>query len=241
LFVGFLVLYRQARTIYWRVLKPRLYEQLRQHRERLRKFVPAGSLVFDVGANVGEVTAVLLDIGARPVAIEPNSALADIVSKRYGVPVECAAVGAEEGEAVLHVGRDPGHSTLSEEWHALHLERWRNAVSVPVTTLDRLIERYGLARFIKIDVEGYEPQVLRGLSQPVDVISLEFQRQLPEATFEALEQLGRLGDYQFQYVVYTHDGASELQPHEPVSASPLERMLGELPDHAYGDLYAVRR
>ena len=45
---------------------------------------------------------------------------------------------------------------------------------VPVVTLDAAIEHYGVPAYCKIDVEGWEFEVLRGLSQAVDLISLEF-------------------------------------------------------------------
>jgi hypothetical protein len=50
----------------------------------------------------------------------------------------------------------------------------RAAIDVSVTTIDALIERYGEPRFVKIDVEGFEEQVLRGMTHPVDKLSFEF-------------------------------------------------------------------
>jgi hypothetical protein len=37
-----------------------------------------------------------------------------------------------------------------------------------------LIEKYGIPQFIKIDVEGYELEVLKGLSHPINAISFEY-------------------------------------------------------------------
>jgi 16S rRNA A1518/A1519 N6-dimethyltransferase RsmA/KsgA/DIM1 with predicted DNA glycosylase/AP lyase activity len=58
-------------------------------REFYRPFIPKGSLVFDIGANVGEYTQAFLDLGARVVAVEPNPDLArkltDIQNKRLTV------------------------------------------------------------------------------------------------------------------------------------------------------------
>jgi FkbM family methyltransferase len=75
--------------------------------------------VFDVGANVGDVTSVLLDLGARVVAVEPDPRLTRII-ERYRVQVENVAVGRSEGTQELHVGTDPAHSSLSPEWRSLH-------------------------------------------------------------------------------------------------------------------------
>jgi FkbM family methyltransferase len=39
---------------------------------------------------------------------------------------------------------------------ALHPGRWLREIEVEVTTLDRLITRYGEPSCVKIDVEGFE-------------------------------------------------------------------------------------
>ena len=51
---------------------------------------------------------------------------------------------------------------------------WADHAVVPVTTLDALIDRYGLPAFCKIDVEGFEEAVVRGLSRPIPSVSFEF-------------------------------------------------------------------
>jgi hypothetical protein len=45
---------------------------------------------------------------------------------------------------------------------------------VEATTLDSMIQRYGVPNFCKIDVEGFELDVLRGLSEPLPIISFEY-------------------------------------------------------------------
>ena len=42
---------------------------------------------------------------------------------------------------------------------------WADAVKIPSITLDNLIEHYGTPDLIKIDVEGYEYTVLKGLTK----------------------------------------------------------------------------
>ena len=59
--------------------------------------------------------------------------------------------------------------------------------TVESTTLEDLIASYGRPLFIKIDVEGYELNVIRGLRQPVPYLSFEVN--LPEFRPEGLECL----------------------------------------------------
>ena len=89
-------------------------------------------------------------------------------------------------------------------WEA---QRWTRTLRVPVTTLDALIGKYGAPAFIKIDVEGHEPAVLRGLHRPVPYVSFEVN--LPEFRSEGeecIELLGALAPGEFNYVVNCQHG-----------------------------------
>jgi FkbM family methyltransferase len=137
--------YQIARNSYQAVLNRSERRARRQGREFYRPFVRRGDLVFDIGANVGHVSEMFLELGCRAVAVEPNPALAELISRHYGrqVAVVEAACGREEGSAELHLGTYDGHSTLSEEWldKAPAGHEWRGQVSVHVTTIERLEQR----------------------------------------------------------------------------------------------------
>jgi hypothetical protein len=104
-------------------------------------------------------------------------------------------------------------NTLSRKWaDALHEDKtrientidvgeFRQEKSVEMTTLQELIDAHGQPFFVKIDVEGYEHLVLRGLHCPVPYLSFEVN--LPEFRQEGLqciEMLSNLAaDGQFNY------------------------------------------
>ena len=176
-------------------------------------FVGAGDLVFDVGAHLGDRTAAFRRLGARVVALEPQPAvrrwLVLLVGRSRDVSVRAEAVGRTVGTARLALShRTPSVSSLAEDWPNTLPERnpgfrgvrWDESVEVPVTTLDALIEQYGLPRFCKIDVEGYEAEVLAGLRHPIPALSVEFVAGALDVAEACVRRLEALGDYEFNAI-----------------------------------------
>lgn len=165
-------------------------------RDFYSQILPADSLVFDIGANIGDLTRVFAALGARVVAVEPNSDCVrhiELTTERDRVETLQAAAGGKNGLGVLGISdRKDKMSSLSREWrdamekaNSDYAGMWKREAMVPVITLDSLIERYGMPQYIKIDVEGFEEQVLRGLSSPPQLLSFEFNR----AFFDALPHI----------------------------------------------------
>jgi FkbM family methyltransferase len=137
-------------------------------------------------------------LGAKVVAVEANPALIGDLKKirpRNLVRVESVAVGSKEGSAELYLCEENLLSTLSRDWItvAQKLERlsrfeWKKSTLVSVTTLDALMEKYGRPRFIKVDVEGFESQVLAGLTQAPKVMSFEFNSEYAQQAEVCLRQ-----------------------------------------------------
>jgi FkbM family methyltransferase len=223
--------YRPARTLYQRLLKPSHHDERRALARMLRPLVPRGGLVFDVGANRGDMTALFLGLGAQVVAVEPTPALARLISGRYRsrhLTVETCAIGATVGRLPLNLGRYDEHSTLSEQWRTLAPERFDGTIEVPVLTLDDLIAVHGVPDFAKIDVEGFELEVLTGLGQPVPALSFEFRDALADTTRGCLEMLLSLGPYRFSF-----DPLGEWTDSQAIMAA-----IEALDEETSGDIYA---
>jgi len=174
-----------------------------------RDLLPPGGLAFDVGAHVGSRTRTLLGRCAHVVAIEPQPVfarwLARLFAREPRVTLVADAIGAAPGTAELRVSsRHPTVSSLSGEWvervgDSAGFERvsWNESVTVPVTTLDALIERHGLPRFCKLDVEGMEAEILDGLTQPIDVVAFEYLPATVDIALACIERLESLDRYAY--------------------------------------------
>ncbi|MBJ7332518.1 MAG: FkbM family methyltransferase [Solirubrobacteraceae bacterium] len=126
--------------------------------------LPAGSSCIDIGANMGTVLDDI--VAAFPdgphIAFEPLPHLARRLEERFpGVDVRNIALSDHSGMATFtHYVDAPGHSTLGEESAG---EAGVEHLQVPLQPLDEALPAGFVPAFIKIDVEGAEEQVFRGM------------------------------------------------------------------------------
>lgn len=207
------------------------------------QFLNPGDLCFDVGANVGNRTDVFLALGARVVCVEPQPKCIDILSEKYRknlrVNVVSKGVAAQQGIMSLSLCESANTiATFSEKWKTGRFRdyRWQSLVDVPVTTLDALIQAFGVPAFCKIDVEGYEYQVLQGLSSPISALSFEFTKEFIDDAKLCMDYLTSLGDAEFNY---TLGETPALVLSRWADANTLLSDLSRIADDLlWGDIYA---
>lgn len=213
-------------------------------------FIAPGDLCFDVGAHVGNRLLAWRRIGARVVAFEPQPLCMKYLRRRFGKDSdvyleECALGAAEEKVDLLISSHTPSVTTLSREWIAAVQQadsfahvRWDATASVPQTTLDAQIARYGEPAFCKIDVEGYELEVLAGLSRPLKALSFEYIGAARSAAVSCLDRLAELGEYRYNW---SPGEAQRLQEREWLDFASMRTCLEALtPADGSGDVYARR-
>lgn len=202
-----------------------IYHAIPLRQRRLRRlyagFVRPGDVVFDIGAHVGNRVRAFASLGCHVVAIEPQpdfvAVLRALFARSPDIDIVAAAAGAAPGRASLAISeRTPTVTTLAPAWRDARSRdpdfagvRWNRRVDVEMTTIDQLIARFGVPAFIKIDVEGAEPEVLAGLAQPVAALSFEYLPRALDHVQQCLARLAALGSYRFNWSVGESSRLSE--------------------------------
>lgn len=168
-----------------------------------------GDLCFDIGANKGSKTDMMLSHGAKVVCVEPQSSCIDVLNEKFinnkNVAVVGKAVGKSSGVEKFFVSHASTLSTMSEtfidktrqsRFNGIH---WNEGIDIETTTLDDLISSHGTPTFCKIDIEGYEVEALKGLNSIIPFISIEFIPELKRNAFECIDILENIGKCSYNY------------------------------------------
>jgi FkbM family methyltransferase len=227
---------------------PSARSQNERMRDFYRGFVEPGDMCLDIGANLGNRSRVFLQLGANVVAVEPQRYCARVLRAKFGRNHRFTlienALGSSPGQAEMSLGDTHTIATLSKDWRDRTIAsgrwqpgEWTRTVKVEVTTLDRIIRHHGMPRFCKIDVEGFELEVLAGLSSPLESLSFEFT--VPEENDKALaciDRLESLGRYSYNYSLAE---SMTLASREWVSAAEFRKIFAEMrQEGTWGDAYA---
>lgn len=194
-------------------------------------------LVFDIGAHVGELTKNFISIGAKVVAVEPQTNLT--LNKNFNgcKHIENVCISNKIGESKFYKCSRTSLSTCDISWKNCHNGEWHEDV-VPTYTLDYLIEKYGIPVYIKIDVESFEEFVLKGLTYDITYISFEYTRSCRQKFIICLEELERLG--YSKLIPYRKRKRNNFKDGEFDNITDLLKYFDELHKDSQGDLLIVK-
>lgn len=170
----------------------------------LEGVIRQGDLVFDIGAFVGSRTSLFSSMGARVVAVEPQPVCLDILRKRFrknlDISIVAGLVSRSPGETNLWIDDQvPEIASVRREWLCHGPTKAKGGRVYPLRveshTIDALIDAFGKPKYIKIDAEGHEVEILQGLSCACDFISFEIHRDDRQKLIAGIKEVKRLGLY----------------------------------------------
>ncbi len=146
----------------------------------IKQFFGEGDLVFDIGAHTGEQTKIYLNNKAHIVCIEPQLEYYNILYEKF------------------HNNKDV--TIIQKGLTNKSINTTQKTAPILLTTLDELINTYGHPQFCKIRrVDGFEYEVLQGLSQPIPYISFRFDIHSVDETQRCIHYLASLGYKSFNF------------------------------------------
>ena len=174
-----------------------------------RKFLRPGDLFVDVGANVGSYSIWAAELGAEVIALEPAEDTFALLEENValnGYPIKAirAAAGATQGSARFTHGQD-----------CVNRLHPNGATETEVLTLDSIVGDR-IVSGMKVDVEGFEIDVLRGCERAlsehrVRLLQLEWNGTSMQAVGTDRRPVARLLE-EFGYGLYCADRSGGLSP-----------------------------
>lgn len=205
---------------YNRIRDPDNYRKLQEepnfYKMILKMHPSKNDLIFDIGANIGSKSIIFSKLARRVVSFEPSIKLFDFLQKKFedsNVLVYNYALGEQVSTSNLYiVENNEAYNSLNKK----HIEitatsrkiATLNSVKhqqVKVEIVEHFITEFGLPKYIKIDVEGYEYEVIKGLESIVPIVS--FEANLPEFREESIHVIEyldvlSLSRYKYNFTVF---------------------------------------
>ncbi len=170
------------------------------------KILNNNDIIFDIGAHNGEKSIKLINFFSKIVLVEPQPNCIEILKNKFSKLENAIIVqaGLSSKEEILDLkinSSNPLISTFSEHWDKGRFKnsKWDKTLKIKTITLDKLISEYGQPSYIKIDVEGFEYNVIKGLSKKTGIISFEFTSEFFQDSIKCLDYLENLGYKKFNF------------------------------------------
>lgn len=213
------------------------------------QYIEFNDLVFDIGANEGTRTELFLELGANVVSVEPiPSCQKNLEIKFENNPnwsLYKGGLSNYSGTSEFYIcDMYSGLSSINSNWVKSRPEgnkaKKLTKISINVTTFDKLIELYGLPKFCKIDVEGYEFTVFQGLTKSIPIISFEFHRANRMEASRCMKYLMTIGQYEFNYSL-RESFELNLSTNTRSPNSIIEKISKIKKEWEFGDIYCFLR
>jgi FkbM family methyltransferase len=212
--------------------------------KQILEWLAPGDYVLDIGSNIGTFASDVIAAGYRVVLVEPNPKLVSVLRTKFTdssvATIVPLGVGSNKGEMYLSICDEADTlSTFAEHWKSGRFSNysWTERVRVSITTIDDLIEVFGTPRYIKIDVEGFELEVVSGLSSRAGIVSFEFTSEFIDHASKIVQLLSSKGYSKFNIAV---GESTEFSLHRWVDSAHMSNIVlnNRSNKGLWGDIYA---
>jgi FkbM family methyltransferase len=163
-------------------------------------------ILFDIGANRGLYTDSNAKKYDKFILVEANKHLCNFLKNNYinnpNIIIEQKIVSSDKN-TVFYISNVDVISSCDSEW--INNSRFSNkscynfnkTTDNESITIDELVEKYGIPEYIKIDVEGYELNVLKSMTKKYCPIGFEWAEEKKDELLLSLEYVKSLGYEKF--------------------------------------------
>ena len=171
-------------------------------------------LMFDIGANRGDAVVAGLNKGYKVVALEPGprvfkELVSNFIYDKNVIPLKFAVSDTNDQQVEFYECVEDGLSTIERSWltdPSMPYEgKEFRTISATTITLDTLAKIYGKPDLIKIDVEGAEWFVFKGMTKKYNTLTFEWTINTVDQHIEQIKYLQKLG--------YTKIGPQFIEHH----------------------------
>ncbi len=153
-------------------------------------------VLFDIGANEGKYTDANMKNFNKCILVEANPVLAENLREKYRTNTSIyivEAIASNKENEVFYISNANQISTSDPEWiqksRFSNNYTWSPVEGIKTISVDTLIQQFGEPTLLKIDVEGYEYNVLQSLSKKVNMLCFEWAEEKKKEILLSLEYL----------------------------------------------------
>ena len=170
--------------------------------------------MFDIGANRGDAVVAGLNKGYKVIALEPGprvfkELVSNFIYNANVIPLKFAVSDSDDQKVEFYECVEDGLSTIERSWltdPSMPYEgKEFRTISATTITLDTLAKTYGEPDLIKVDVEGAEWFVFKGMTKKYNTLTFEWTINTINQHIEQIKYLQKLG--------YTKIGPQFIEHH----------------------------
>ena len=209
------LIFRKGQYLGWNFKKLVLHEILEKN--IISRYIKEGDLIFDIGANIGQFALFFSNlvgdsgrvVSYEPVKVNYNFLRSNVIlNQRYNIEAKNLALSNQKSSnTTIHVDKEFGGRMSSLKKDFLNTNTLKEEQKITVSTLKNEIELYGIPDFVKIDVEGFEHEVLLGLG----LMKLDKTIFLIEVRWDTIKSVySYLNNLEYNVYLITSNGLSKM-------------------------------